>query len=101
MKKNIFTLILIFSIFVFIGCAGLKVVNPNDQNQNAGTLSVDASGGQIKLVSTYTCKIESMGNKFSALDKTEDLARKEVLAKCRDKTILSFCMPENIKCFKN
>lgn len=79
----------------------MKVINPNNQNQNAGTLAVDVSEGQLKLVSTYTCKLESMGNRFSAVGKTEAAAREEVVAKCHDRTLLSFCKPENVKCLQN
>lgn len=81
------------------GC-GLKVINPNEPN-NKGTLALDASGGQLKLVNTYTCKLESMGHRFYAVGKTEEEARQEALAKCRDHSVLSFCKIENAKCEKN
>lgn len=83
------------------GCAGIKVINPNDQNKNTGTLALDTKEGQLKLVATYTCKLESMGKRFSSLGKTEDEARSEVVAKCKDATLLSFCKPEKVTCLKN
>ncbi len=99
-KKKVELGILFFSLLQS-GCAGIKVVNPNDQNKNAGTLSLDASGGQLKLVGTYTCKIESLGKRYSAVGKSEGEASKEVVAKCHDGTLLSNCKPENVKCLKN
>lgn len=89
------------AILVCIGCAGMKVIHPNRQNENAGTLALDVQDGQLKVVATYTCKLESMGNRFSALGKTEEEARKEVVAKCRDRTVLSFCKLEKVTCVKN
>lgn len=82
------------------GCAGLKVIDPREPD-NTGTLALDVSEGQPRLVATYTCKMKSMGNRFSAIGKTEEEARKEVLARCQDKTLLSFCEKEKIECFKN
>lgn len=96
-----YILALSFSVLSFVGCAGLKVVNPNDQNQNAGTLALDVTDGKLNLVPTYTCKLQSMGNRFSAVAKAEDEARIEVVAKCRERTLLSFCEPEKVKCVKN
>lgn len=90
-----------FVVLLITGCAGIKVINPKDQNPNAGTLALDASGGGLKLVETYTCKLESMGNRFSAVGKTEEEARKEVVARCQDRTLLSFCKPEKVTCLKN
>lgn len=102
MKKSILFLALnIVGLLVVAGCAGMKVINPNDQNKNAGTLAVDVSDGQLKLVPTYTCKLDSMGNRFSALGKTEEEARTAVVANCRSKTLISFCEPEKAKCMKN
>ncbi|MBO9667083.1 MAG: hypothetical protein J7501_09750 [Bdellovibrio sp.] len=77
----------------------MKVVNPEDE-KNKGALAVDYSDG-IKLVATYTCKLDSMGNHFSALGKSEEEASKEVLARCKDRTMINFCKAEKIKCFKN
>lgn len=96
MKKLTLSL---FAVFAITGC-GLKVIHPNEPD-NKGTLAVDASGGQLKLVNTYTCKLESMGKRFYAVGKTEDEARQEALAKCRDNAVLSFCKPENAKCEAN
>jgi hypothetical protein len=92
--------VLIFCLLAAALSCGLKVVDPDDQ-KNKGALAVDASGGSLKLVPTYTCKVQSMAKRFSATGKSEDDAKKEVLAKCRDASIVSFCKSENIKCFKN
>lgn len=89
-------------IFVTSGCQGLKVVRPDDPvEQNKGTLALDVSGGSMKLVETYTCTLKSMGANFSAVGKTEESARNEVVAKCKDRTVISFCKPENATCSKN
>ncbi len=40
-----------------LSCAGIKVIHPNDQNKNEGTLALDLSSGTPKLVPTYTCKL--------------------------------------------
>lgn len=89
------------AIVAVIGCAGVKAINPNDQSEDAGTLALDLTNGSAKLVTTYTCKMRSMGHRFSAVNKSEEEARQEVLARCRDKTILSFCSSEQVTCFKN
>lgn len=86
---------------LILGCAGMKVIHPNDKNENEGTLAVDWTGGKMQLVGTFTCKLESMGNRFSAVGKTVEEAQKEVLARCQDRTLLSFCKAENIKCIIN
>ncbi|WII71062.1 hypothetical protein QJS83_11375 [Bdellovibrio sp. 22V] len=82
------------------GCAGMKVIDPNEPD-NKGTLALDMSGGSPKLVATYTCKLKSMGNRFSAVAKTEEEARKEVIAQCKDRTLLSVCEPDKVECAKN
>jgi len=79
----------------------MKVINPNDQNQNSGTLALDVTGGKMKLVETYSCQLQSAGNKFTAVGKSETETSKEVVAKCRDHTAISFCEPKNVKCVKN
>lgn len=80
----------------------MKVVHPGDKNENAGTKALDLSDGKVKFVDTYTCKIvASNGQRVSAVGKTENDARKEALARCRDKTLISICRPENLKCVKN
>ncbi len=93
----------IFGFLIMIsGCAGMKVVHPNDQNNEQGTKALDLSGGSLKIVDTYTCKIvASNGNRVSAVAKTEEEAKKEALAKCKDQTVISFCQPKNVKCVKN
>lgn len=83
-----------------LGCAGLKVIHPEDE-KNAGTLALDVSEGQFKLVATYTCKLESMGNRFSSVGKSEEEARIDVVAKCQSRTLLSFCKPDKVTCAKN
>lgn len=84
---------------VLTSCAGMKVIHPNDKNKNAGTLALDENG---KLVNTFTCNIvASNGKRVSAIGKTENEAREEALAKCRDQTLVSFCLVKNTKCVKN
>nr|WP_295901948.1 hypothetical protein [uncultured Bdellovibrio sp.] len=91
--------VIIFAALSFVGC-GLKVINPNDKNPNEGTLALDTSNG-VKLVATYTCKVESMGNRYSAMAKSEEEARREVLYKCKSNTLISSCDPQKVKCVKN
>ncbi len=88
-------------IFLMTGCSGIKVINPNNENKEKGTKMVDFSGGSPKIVSTHTCKIESMGYRLSAIGKTEKEARVEVLAKCHDRTTISFCKEDKIICTEN
>lgn len=96
-----------FAIYVCLfflsltGCSGIKVINPNDKNPNSGTLALDTSSGKMKLVATYTCELNSNGKKILGLGKTEADARKEVLSKCHDRTLISFCDPEKVTCVKN
>lgn len=99
MFKKVSHYLLAGAVFLIVGC-GLKVINPNEPN-NKGTLAVDVSGGSLKLVETYTCKLESMGKRFYGVAKSESAARDEALAKCRDNSVLSFCKPENTQCEKN
>jgi hypothetical protein len=100
-KTRIVVPCMCLAVLAGAGCAGIKVVKPNDRNPNAGALAVDWSGGQPKLVSTYTCKLDSMGNHFSAMGKTENEARNEVVARCHDNALLTFCKPEQASCVKN
>ena len=81
-------------------CAGMKVIHPNDP-RNEGTLAVDTTGGGLKLVETYTCTLVGTGKRHSAIGKSEDEARTEVVAKCRDHTAISFCDVAKAKCVKN
>jgi hypothetical protein len=84
------------------GCSGMKVIHPNDVNKDAGTKMLDLSGGTPRIVSTYTCKLLSVdGTRLSALGKTEADACKEVLAKCRDKTLMSVCKEDKVTCVSN
>jgi hypothetical protein len=83
----------------FIGC-GLKVVDP-EADKNKGTLQLDISGGGLKLVETYTCKLSSGAKKYSAVGKSEAEARAEVVARCRDGSVISNCKAEDAKCSKN
>lgn len=92
--------LLIPFLLAISGCAGLKVIDPREPD-NTGTMALDVSDGRPRLVATYTCKMKSMGHRFSAIGKSEEEARKEVLARCQDKTLLSFCEKEKIECFKN
>ncbi len=93
-------LIVILFIALLAGCAGMKVVNPEDPaTKNAGTKMFDASTGTF--VSTYTCQMMSSAGRVSAIGKTEEEARNETLARCKDRTVISFCKPEKISCSKN
>ncbi len=93
-----FTVILFMTLLV--SCAGMKVVNPEDPaTKNAGTKMFDASTG--KFVSTYTCQMLSSAGRVSAIGKTEEEARNETLARCKDRTVISVCNPEKISCSKN
>lgn len=94
-------LIFVLLMLIVVGCAGMKVVNPKDENKDKGTKALDWSGGKPKIVPTFSCKLESGKDKFSAIGKTEEEARKEVLARCRDKSIVSFCKAEKIACVPN
>lgn len=83
------------------GCAGMKVVDPNKPN-NKGTMQLDLSSGSPKLVETYTCTIiASNGKRVYATGKNEEEARKEAIAKCQDKTLISFCKDSKVSCEKN
>lgn len=102
MKIKIWKFAVCNSLFLFSGCAGIKVVNPNQKNDTSGTLALDITNGKIELAETYTCRIfASNGNRVSAIGKTQDEAQKEALAKCRDQTLVSFCETKNVKCEKN
>lgn len=95
-----------FGIFLslFFGCSGMKIVQPDEKNKNEGAKMVDWSSGNPKIVSTYSCSIVAVTNdnkKVTAIGKTEAEARKEVLAKCRDEILLSFCLEKNVKCIQN
>ena len=84
-----------------VGCSGLKVVDPNKPD-NKGTLQVDYSGGVPKLVGTFTCTmVGANGKRVYASGKSEDEARKEAIAKCREQTLVSFCDSSKISCEKN
>lgn len=99
MKARIFYL----SLFIVLlgGCAGMKVINPN-RPDNKGTLQVDYSSGTPKLVSTYTCTmVGANGKRVYAVGKSEEEARKEVIAKCQDQTVISFCNVSRLSCEKN
>lgn len=84
---------------VFLSSCGLTVVRPNE---NAGMKALDYSEGGVKLVDTYTCSIvASNGKRVSAVEKSEQAAKDEAMARCRDQTIISICRPENLRCVKN
>lgn len=100
MIKSSLMCVLGLSLILGVGC-GMKVIHPDDVNKNAGTLALDIEDGRPKLVETYSCNLKSMGNRFTAVKKTEDEARKEVLAMCKDRTLLSYCQSEKVTCVKN
>lgn len=92
-----------FFLFLLSACSGMKVINPIDPaTQNAGTKAIDYSSGTPKIVSTFTCSIvASNGKRVSAIGKSEAEARTEALARCRDQTIVSFCLEKNLRCAPN
>ncbi len=85
--------------FIAIGCAGVKVIDPNDKY--ADTKMLDVSGGNIKVINPYVCRMSSQGHRFSAIGKTEEEARTEVLARCQDRTLISICKASQITCTQN
>ncbi|MBK7842238.1 MAG: hypothetical protein IPJ71_00880 [Bdellovibrionales bacterium] len=99
MSKTILGIFIVMSSFA--GCSGLKVIHPNDENKDSGTKMLDLSEGSPKIVSTYTCKLQSMGHRVSAIGKTEKEARAEVLERCHDRTLISFCKEDKITCTQN
>jgi len=103
MKNKASTVFLGLILVSFAGCSGMKVINPNDPaTKNAGTKMLDLSSGSPKIVSTFTCSIvASNGTRVSAIGKSEAEARTEALAKCRDQTLVSFCLEKNLKCAAN
>ena len=97
--KNFYFLLLV-SIFVS-ACSGLKVTDPSKPDTK-GTLQVDASSGELKLVGTYTCTMmASNGKRVSATGASEEEARQEVISKCQSQTTVSFCTVSKIQCGKN
>jgi hypothetical protein len=83
----IFARIISFTMLL-TSCSGVKVINPNDKNRGEA--------------GTFTCSIvASNGKRVYANGKTEDEARNEALARCRDKTIISSCQTKNTKCVRN
>lgn len=84
-----------------VGCAGLKVVDPNKPN-NKGMLQLDLSDGSPKLVETYTCTIVGgNGKRIYATGKTEQAAREEAIAQCQSATVINVCNRAKIDCEKN
>lgn len=74
---------------LFVGCAGVKVIHPNDK-KNQGPAG------------TYSCSlVASNGKRVYAVGKTEKEAREEAIARCRDKTLISVCLDKNVKCVRN
>ena len=95
--KNLFCFVGVISLLH--GCAGIKVVHP-DQPKNEGTLAYDAKSG--KLVETFTCTmVAGNGKRVSVVGNSEDDARKEALAKCKDQTVISVCSADKVSCKKN
>lgn len=103
MKKKAQATFIGFIFVLLMGCAGMKVVNPNDPaTKNAGTKALDLSNGFPKVVSTFTCSIvASNGKRVSAVGKSEAEAQKEALAKCHDESLVSFCLEKNLRCASN
>lgn len=90
----------IFLLFIS-GCSGMKVNYPQDKDQDSNTKVLSLSEGKLQIIDPYVCRLKSQGKHFSALGKTENEARQEVLAKCKDRTLISFCKPDKISCSKN
>lgn len=87
-----------FAFSFVLGCAGMKVVDPQ-KSKDQGTLQLDYSGGAVRLVGTVGCTmVAANGQRVYAREKTEDEARREVIAKCRDKTVVSFCESARVEC---
>lgn len=99
MKMHFFALTLATALLS--ACAGMKVVDPN-KPKTQGTLQLDMSSGSPKLVGTHTCTmVAANGKRVYATGKSEKEARKEAIAKCQDKTTVSFCKVSKISCEKN
>lgn len=91
----------IAAVTFLLSSCGLKVIYPN-RPDTKGTLMVDYSGDTPKLVGTYTCTmVGGNGQRVFATDKTEESARAEVIKKCQDLTVISFCTVSRISCDKN
>ena len=79
----------------------MTVVDPN-KPKNKGALQLDLSGNSPKLVETYTCTIVAAnGKRLYAVGKSEEEARKEVIARCQDQTLISTCNLSKTVCEKN
>ena len=91
---------LIISLLVlnFTACAGMKVIHPEDEKEK-GTMAVDWKTG--KVVPTVSCKLAGMGKTYRAIGKTNEEATKEVVARCRDGSLISICEEKNVKCWNN
>ncbi len=103
-RQSYFCLTLIVTLTLTLltaSCSSLRVIRP-EQQKNVGTVAVDWSGGTPKIVETYTCSlVASNGKRVSAVGKFETEAQQEALAKCRDETLISFCLEKNVTCSKN
>jgi len=98
MSKKLVALILCF-VGPLQGCSSLTVVN-SDQQKQKGTLAYDYKTG--KLVATYSCTmVGANGKRVYATAKSEEDARKEVISKCQEQTLISFCNDSKINCQKN
>lgn len=79
----------------------MKVIHP-DRPNNKDARILQINNGNIELVKTYTCTlVASNGSRIYAIGKTESEAREEVVAKCKDQTLISFCFSEKAECEKN
>lgn len=103
MKNKSLRVCFVLILASFTGCSGMKVIHPDDPaTKNAGTKALDFSNGIPTIVSTFTCSIvASNGKRVSAIGKSDVEARKEALAKCRDETLVSFCLEKNLRCAAN
>lgn len=84
-----------------LGCAGMQVIHP-DRPNNKDARILEIKDGAIGFAKTYTCTLVAGNRKrVYAIGKTEDEARQEAMARCRDQTVVSFCDIAKISCEKN
>lgn len=97
------TPLVLLSLFLLTACSGMKVIHPDSPAaRNSGTKALDFSSGAPRIVSTHTCSIVAGdGTRVSAIGKSEAEARQEALARCRDRTLVSICREENLRCAAN
>lgn len=88
----------ILVLLLALTSCGLKVIRPEDE-KNKGTMAVDWSNG--KVVPTVTCKLVGVGKTHRAVGKSEAEATKEVVARCKDGSVVSICDEKKVECWKN